>query len=51
MVVLVAERNGVAALRLVAHMLRKSTEDSIKIIAVYRCELDKAVARSPSGSS
>jgi hypothetical protein len=50
-VVLVAERKGVAALRSVADMLRKSTEDSIKSIAIYRRELDKAAARSSSGSS
>jgi hypothetical protein len=49
--VLVAERKGVASLRSVANMLRKSTEDSIKSIAIYRRELDKAAARSSSGSS
>jgi hypothetical protein len=50
-VVLVVERKGVAALRLVADMLRKSTEYSIKSIAIYRRELDKAAARSSFGSS
>jgi hypothetical protein len=42
---------GVAALRSVADMLRKRTEDSIKSIAIYRRELDKVAARSLSGSS
>jgi hypothetical protein len=49
--VLVAERKGVSALRSVADMLRKNTKDSIKSIAIYRCELDKAAARSSSGNS
>jgi hypothetical protein len=49
--ILVAEREGVAALRSIFDMLRKSTEDSIKYIAIYRRELDKAAARSSSGSS
>jgi hypothetical protein len=49
--VLVAETKGVAALRSVADMLRKSTKDSIKSIAIYRHELDKDAARSSSGSS
>jgi hypothetical protein len=48
---LVSEIKGVAALRSVADMLRKSIEDSIKSIAIYRHELDKAAARSLSGSS
>jgi hypothetical protein len=46
-VVLVAETKGVV----VADMLRKSTEDSIKSMAMYRHELEKAVARSSSGRS
>jgi hypothetical protein len=50
-VVLAAERKGVATLRSVANMLRKSTEVLIKSIAIYRCELDKVVARSSFGSS
>jgi hypothetical protein len=33
--VLVAETKGVASLRSVADMLRKSTEDSIKSITIY----------------
>jgi hypothetical protein len=49
--ILVAERKGVAALRSVADMLRKSMEDSIKSIVIYRRELDKAAARSSFGSS
>jgi hypothetical protein len=49
--ILVVERKGVAALRSVADMLRKNTVDSIKYIAIYRRELDKAIARSSSGSS
>jgi hypothetical protein len=32
-------------------MLRKSTEDLIKSIAIYWRELDKAAMRSSSGSS
>jgi hypothetical protein len=47
----IAKRKGVAALRSVADMLRKSTEDSKKSIAIYRRELDKATNRSSSGIS
>jgi hypothetical protein len=43
--VLVAERKGVAALRSVADMLSKSTEGSIKSIAIYRHELDKVAVK------
>jgi hypothetical protein len=49
--VMVAERKGVAALRSVGDIGRKSTEDSIKSIAIYRRELDKVATRSSSGSS
>jgi hypothetical protein len=38
---LVTETKGVAALRSVADMLRKSIKDSIKSIAIYRRDLDK----------
>ena len=41
-VVLYAERQGVAALRSVADMLRKSAEDSIKSMAEYQCVIDEA---------
>ena len=40
------ERNGVAALRSVADMLKKSTQDSIKAIAKYQRVIDDA-NRSP----
>ena len=40
--VLYAERQGVAALRSVADMLRKSAEDSIKSMAKYQCVIDEA---------
>ena len=45
-VVLYAERKGVAALRYVADMLRKSVEDSIKSIAEYQCVIDEASKNS-----
>ena len=44
--VLYAERQGVAALRSVADMLKKSTEDSIKAVAKYQRVIDEA-NRSP----
>ena len=40
--VLYAERQGVAALRSVADMLRKSAEDSIKSMAEYQRVIDEA---------
>ena len=40
--VLSAERQGVAALRFVADMLRKSAEDSIKSMAEYQRVIDEA---------
>ena len=40
--VLSAERQGVAALRSVADMLRKSAEDSIKSMAKYQHFIDEA---------
>ena len=40
--VLYAERQGVVALRSVADMLRKSTEDSIKSMAKYQRVIDEA---------
>ena len=39
--VLSAERQGVAALRYVADMLRKSSEDSIKSMAKYQLVIDE----------
>jgi hypothetical protein len=50
-IILVAEIKGVAALRLVVDMLRKCTENSINSMAIYRHEINKAIARSSSGSS
>ena len=44
--VLYAERQGVAALRSVADMLRKSAEDSIKSMAKYQCVIDEASKNS-----
>ena len=44
--VVYAERKGVAALRSVADMLKKSTQDSIKAIAKYQRVIDDA-NRSP----
>ena len=41
-VVLYVERQGVAALRSVADMLRKSAEDSIKSMAKYQSVIDEA---------
>ena len=41
-VVLSAERQGVASLRSVADMLRKSAEDSIKSMAKYQLVIDEA---------
>ena len=41
-VVLSAERQGVVALRPVADMLRKSSEDSIKSMAKYQLVIDEA---------
>ena len=46
-VVLYVERQGVVALRSVANILRKSTEDSIKAIAKYQRVFDEA-NRNPS---
>ena len=40
--VLYAERQGVAALRSVADMLRKSAEDSIKSMSKYHRVIDEA---------
>ena len=40
--VLYAETQGVAALRSVADMLRKSAEDSIKSMAKYQSVIDEA---------
>ncbi len=40
--VLYAERQGVAALRSVADMLRKSAEDSVKSMAEYQRVIDEA---------
>ena len=37
-----AERQGVAALRSVADMLRKSSDDSIKSMAKYQLVIDEA---------
>ena len=45
-VVLYAERQGVAALRSVADMLRKSEEDSIKSMDKYQCIIDEASKNS-----
>ena len=39
-VVLHAERKGVAALRSVAEMLKKRTDDTLKRIAMYRSLID-----------
>ena len=44
--VVLYERHGVAALRSVADMLKKSTQDSIKAIAKYQRVIDDA-NRSP----
>ena len=40
--VLYAERQGVAALRSVADMLRNSAEDSIKLMSEYQRVIDEA---------